>query len=116
MNAVDSREHEVLDRTLEEVRRVRRCRAAWKLAMLPFLLLIGVGWLGFSHTPPTGIGSPQPVTAEAPRTAKTTGESLTVVEWRGGLPSLVQYSGEELGKLELTFSLEPVVAFPEEIW
>jgi hypothetical protein len=53
---------------------------------------------------------------EVMRPATSAGESLTVVEWRGGMPSLVEYSGEDLGKLELSFSLEPVVAFPEEVW
>jgi hypothetical protein len=54
--------------------------------------------------------------AEVPRAVESGGESLTVVEWKGGMPSLVQYSGEDLGRLELTMSLEPVVAFPEEVW
>jgi hypothetical protein len=104
----------VLERTLDEVRRVRRRRAACKLAVLPLLLLLAAGWHAVGRGPST-TASP-PVVVVAPRAAESAGESLTVVEWKGGMPSLVEYSGEELGKLELPMSLEPVVAFPEEIW
>jgi len=114
MNAANPREHEVLARTLDEVRRVRRRRAACKLAVLPLLLLLAAGWHALSRDPSTTTSPP--VVVEAPRAVESAGESLTVVEWKGGMPSLVEYSGEELGKLELTLSLEPVVAFPEEIW
>jgi hypothetical protein len=115
MNAANPREHEVLARTLDEVRRVRRRRAACKLAVLPLLLLLAAGWHALSRDP-SATTSPPLVVVEAPRAVESAGESLTVVEWKGGMPSLVEYSGEELGKLELTLSLEPVVAFPEEVW
>jgi hypothetical protein len=115
MRAFDPQEHEVLASTLEEVRRVRRRRAACKLAVLPLLLVAGAGWLAM-HRGPSSITTSPTVVVGAAEPVKTSGESLTVVEWKGGMPSLVEYSGEELGKLELTLSLEPVVAFPDEAW
>lgn len=114
MNAVDPLEHEVLARTLEEVRRARRRRTACKLSVLPLLLLFAAGWHVVSRGPSAAMIDPV-VTATSQK-AESAGESLTVVEWKGGTPSLVEYSGEELGRLNLTFSLEPVVAFPDEFW
>src|SRR5688572_6181459 len=115
MNAIDPQEHEVLACTLDEVRRVRRRRTARKRVVLPLLLVAGAGWLAMHRGPSETISSPV-VVVETVRTTDSSGESLTVVEWKGGMPSLVEYSGEKLGKLELSFSLEPVVAFPEEAW
>jgi hypothetical protein len=112
MNAAHQDDPELLEHTLAEVRRVRRQRTVRKFAVLPLLLATGFGWLAL-----TGNRSAAPVPqVETPPAAAISEESLTVVEWKGGTPSLVEYSGEELGKLELSFSLEPVVAFPEEIW
>jgi hypothetical protein len=116
MNATDSREHEVLARTLDEVRRVRRRRTTGKLAVFPVLMLLGAGWLALSRGPSPSAGRTEVVMAEPPRTTEPAHESLTVVEWKSGMPSLVEYSGEKLGKLELSFSLDPVVAFPDEAW
>ncbi|MEK7950344.1 hypothetical protein [Luteolibacter soli] len=112
MNAIDSKEHEVLERTLGEVRRVRRHRAARRMAVMPLLMMLGAGWFALTRGPAPA----PPVMTEAPQAAHTAGESLTVVEWKDGMPSLVEYSGKDLGKLELAFSLEPVVTFPEELW
>ena len=116
MNMDKPHEQDVLERTLAEVRRVRRYRARRKLAVFPLLLAAGVGGLVLSPNPAPTIAPPVPATVKVLPAVKSVDESLTVVEWRGGAPTLVEYSGEELGKLELSFSLEPVVAFPEEIW
>ena len=116
MNAADLQEHEVLTRTLDEVRRVRDRRVACKLAVMPLLLVAGVGWLAAGRDNSAVKSSPEPVVVETSPAAESAGESLTVVEWKGCMPTLVEYSGEDLGKLELSFSLEPVVAFPDEPW
>jgi hypothetical protein len=105
----------VLARTLDEVRRVRHRRTACKLAILPLLLVAGAGWFAIHHDPSESMTLPV-AAVETARTSMSFAESLTVVEWKGGMPSLVEYSGEDLGKLELSFSLEPVVAFPDETW
>jgi hypothetical protein len=115
MKAVDLQEQEVLARTLEEVRRKRQRRVACKVALLPLLLVAGGGWLAMHAGPSSETTSP-PVICEITQAPLSSAGSLTVVEWKGGMPSLVEYSGEDLGKLELSFSLEPVVAFPDEIW
>ncbi|MCW1921450.1 hypothetical protein OKA05_02730 [Luteolibacter arcticus] len=113
MNAADPREQEILERTLQEVRRTRRRRTTRKLAVLPLVLVgIGAGWLALQHAPPSAAGSPAVVAISQP--AEPPAETFTVMEWTSGMPSLVEYSGRDLGNLELTFSLEPVVTFPEE--
>jgi hypothetical protein len=115
MKAVDSQEDEVLARTLDVVRRTRQRRVAYKVALLPLLLVFGAGWLAMNSDPSSETTIP-PVVSEITQAPLSSAGSLTVVEWKGGMPSLVEYSGEDLGKLELSFSLEPVVAFPDEIW
>jgi len=114
MKPVDPEEREVLENTLEAVRRARHRRRACQLAALPLLLVAGAGWLAMRSGP---LEQPVPTVAVGtPEPPKVPAESLTVVEWKGGMPSLVEYSGEALGKLELSFTLDPVVAFPEEAW
>ena len=116
MNTAHPDEVKVLECTLAEVRRVRRYRTMRKLAIVPLLLVAGLGWLAFTQGDSTTTAAPLDRVAEVPPVTGVAGESLTVVEWNDGTPSLVEYSGKDLGKLELSFSLEPVVAFPEEIW
>lgn len=116
MNTAHPEEVKVLENTLAEVRRVRRYRTMRKLAIVPLLLVAGAGWLAFTQGNSTATAAPIHRVAEVSPVTGAAGESLTVVEWNGGTPSLVEYSGKDLGKLELSFSLEPVVAFPEEVW
>jgi len=116
MNLFHPDEEKVLECTLAEVRRVRRCRIMRKVFIVPLLLAAGVGWFALSRSNSAAIPAPVARVAEVAPVIDVARESLTVVEWNGGTPSLVEYSGNDLGKLELSFSLEPVVAFREEVW
>jgi hypothetical protein len=112
--SADPRSLEVLEQVLGEVRRTRRRRQGRRLLVLP-LLLLGGAWWGLERGDPPG-REPLEIAGNPRLSEPVAGPTLTVVEWSNGSPSLVEYSGEALGRLELSFSLEPVVAFPVEIW
>lgn len=114
MSTEEPRSREVLEHVLGEVRRTRRVRMVRKFAVLSSLLL-GGAWLGFDRMP-SPRGGPPVVAGAVQASGPVAVPKLAVVEWNNGSPSLVEYSGEELGRLELSFSLEPVVAFPGEFW
>jgi hypothetical protein len=103
---------EVLLRTLVEVRATRRRRRTLKLALATSAVVIS-GITLFPRPAPLPESRRQVVATAAEGPAEP-GGTLAVMVWRDGAARLEWLGTDELGSIELQFSLEPVFAFAEE--
>lgn len=105
---------EVLRRTLIEVRAARSRRRTIKgaLAVSAVLAVLGIA-IYPRHAPVSGMEQPRMVEA-AGASGPVADETLAVMVWRDGTPSLEMIGLRDLGSLELQFSLEPVAAFNDD--
>jgi hypothetical protein len=112
MKSDDHIAQQVLQRTLVEVRAARGRRRARRLALATSAALV-LGIAIFQRPGPPVESRPRTVAAVAESPAPPD-ERLAVMVWRDGAVRLEWLGAEELGTIELQFSLDPVVAFADD--
>jgi hypothetical protein len=112
MRSDEQTAEEVLLRTLVEVRATRRRRRVLKLALATSATLI-LGMAILPRPAPLPQGRQQGV-ATAQDRPFAPDETLAVMVWRDGAARLEWLGTEELGSIELQFSLDPVIAFADD--
>lgn len=105
---------EVLRRTLIEVSAARARRRTIKasLAVSAVLALLGIA-ISRRQAPDSEMEQPR-VAEAAGESDPATDETLAVMVWRDGTPSLEVIGLRDLGSLELQFSLDPVASFTDD--
>jgi hypothetical protein len=104
----------VLRRTLIEVRAARTRRRAVKSAVAVSTVLTLLGIMIFPRRAPVPEVRPPRVVAASGESRPAADETLAVMVWRDGTPSLEMIGLRDLGSLELQFSLDPVAAFSDD--
>lgn len=115
MKTDDAIADQVLNRTLIQVRRAKSRRQTRRAMLIscPVLLLGIYLAAGPKAADPESSSPVAQTTIEVPTPSM---DKLVVVVWRNGSPLLEEVGADEWGKLDLQFSLEPVVTYADAQW